>query len=83
MPDTNPDDRRADALAESLRNACADYPVPVVIDELICALGEAIGLYPLNQRAMTAVRVGMLLRQYVAEIPPLPSDAYPGPDHAA
>ena len=78
-----PDEERADALAEAIRNACADYSDLEVASELLVALGECIGRFPLHQRRTLVLNASVQLRQYVSEIPPLPTDAYPGPDHAA
>jgi len=76
MPDIDPDDRRAEALAESLRNACADYPNHIVLFELVGMLGECIGHYALHERPNLLDIADAELRHQV-------SDAYPGNDHAA
>jgi hypothetical protein len=83
MADTDPCDARADALADAIRTACAGYSDPDVASELLVALGECIGRFPLHQRPLLVQGAGAQLRQYVSEIPPLPTDAYPGPDRAA
>jgi len=78
MADTDPDDRRAEALAESLRNACADYPNHVVLFELVGILGECIGRFPPHEHSSVLNLLEVELRHYVSQIPPLASD-----DHAA
>jgi hypothetical protein len=83
MPDTDHDDRRAEALAARLAAACQGETDHAVATELVCILGEIIGRAPPHQRQMVLRAVINDLTHYVAEIPPLPTDAYPGNDHAA
>jgi len=83
MPDIDHDDRRAEALAARLTAACRGETPRVIFTELVCTLGQLIGRRPLHSRAALVADTHTALRQYVSEIPPLPSDAYPGGDHAA
>jgi len=83
MPDIDHEDRRAEALAARIAAACQGEADADVACELLSALGECIGRFPLHQRTLLVQGALADLRQYVSEIPPLPSDAYPGPDHAA
>ena len=76
--DDQQDDVACDALAESLRNVCADYPDHIVLFELVARLGETIGRFSIRERPTLVVVAEVELRQYVSEIPPLPTDAYPG-----
>ena len=77
MPDNamTPDEERDDALAEAIRSACADYSDPDVGSELLVALGECIGRFPLHQRQTLVMNASVRLFRYVSEIPPLPTDA--------
>ncbi len=83
MPDMDPDDRRAEALAARLKAACRGETPRVIFTELVCTLGKLIGQYPLHSRAALVADTEAALQRYVAEIPPLPTDPYPGADHAA
>ena len=75
---TDPLDEQCDAIAERLAAACRDEPDHLVMFELVVRLGECIGHYPLNTRNSLLTVVEVELRHYVDEIPPLPTDAYPG-----
>jgi hypothetical protein len=85
MPATHPvwDDERADALAARLTAACQGELDAIVIPELIATLAEFIGHFPLHQRDGLVAGAHIHLRQYVSEIPPLPTDAYGGGPDAA
>ena len=50
---------------------------------LVEQLGEAIGRFPPHERNSVLNLLEVELRHYVSQIPPLPTDPYPGPDHAA
>ena len=83
MPLCDPDDRRTEALAARIVAACQGETDSVIFTELVCTLGQLIGRRPLHARAALVADTHAALRHYVAEIPPLPTDRYPGPDHAA
>jgi len=83
MPDIDPDDARAEALAARIAAACHGEADADVACELLIALGECIGRAYLHQRRLLVQGACAQLRHYVSEIPPLPTDPYPGPDHAA
>ena len=76
MPGIDPDHDAEcfDALAESLRNVCADYPDHLVRFELVARLGETVGHFPLHERNLVLNAAEVELRHYVSEIPPPASD---------
>ena len=80
---SDPDDARAEALADRLAFACGNEPNHIVIPEMICALGERVGHFPWPQRQPALDALINQLRLYVSEIPPLPTDAYGGGPDAA
>ena len=75
---TERDDAACEALAHRLAAACQGVADPDVLVELVALLGEFIGHYPLHQRSVLVAGAHANLRHYVSEIPPLPTDAYPG-----
>jgi len=72
-----------DALAARIADACQGVADADVACELLAALAECIGRATLHQRSVLVAAACAELRQYVSEIPPLPSDPCPGNDHAA
>jgi hypothetical protein len=74
MPDTDPDDERAEDFAQRLDVACRGETNGDVISGLLSALAETIGSVPYPERNHLLGWVLIQLTHYVSEIPPLASD---------